>query len=131
MPIDYRIDHARRLVHATGHGTLADQDVFGYQREAWSQPGVAGYDELVDMSQVEHIIVPSTDRLKELVDLAAGMDPPHAPSKFAIVAPDKLAYDLARFFQAYRELDPRSTKQVNVFKTMAEALEWLGSEVPR
>jgi hypothetical protein len=75
--------------------------------------------------------VPSAGRLKELVDLAAGMDLPHTPSRFAIVAPDKLAYDLARFFQAYRQLDPRSTKQVNVFKTMPEALDWLVTEVRR
>lgn len=129
MPIEYRVDHERRLVHATARGTMTDADVFGYQREAWSRPDVAGYHELVDMSEVEHIIVPSAGRLKELVDLAAGMDLPHTPSRFAIVAPDKLSYDLGRFFQAYRELDPRSTKQINVFKTMPEALDWLEIEV--
>ncbi len=126
MPLDYRIDHARRLVLATGRGRLTDQEVFGYQRDVWSQPGVAGYDELVDMSDVDHVTVPTPERLKELVALAAGMDPPNIPSKFAIVAPDELHYDLGRFFKVYRELDPRSTKQVSVFKTMAAAAEWLG-----
>jgi len=80
------------------------------------------------MTRVEHVIVPSTERLKELVTLAAGMDPPNASSKFAIVAPDKLHFDLGRLFKAYRELDPRSTKEVNVFRSLPEALGWLGIE---
>ena len=126
MPIDYRIDHERRLVLATGRGRLTDQDIFGYQREVWSRSDVGGYNELVDMSGVEHVDVPSADRLKELVTLAAGMDLPDTASKFAIVAPDELHFDLARFFKAYRELDPRSTKQVSIFRTLAPALEWLG-----
>ena len=41
----YQIDHARRLVVARGKGVFADADVFAYQREDWSQPDVAGYDE--------------------------------------------------------------------------------------
>ena len=128
MPLDYRVDHTRRLVHAEARGDLTDHDVFGYQREVWSRTDVAGYDELVDMSKVGHIQVPSADRIKELVHLASGMDPRDPPSKFAIVAPDNLAHDLARYFQAYRELDPRSTKRVNVFRTMPEALGWLLEE---
>ena len=128
MPIDYRVDHTRRLVHATACEDLTDQDVFGYQYEVWSREEVAGYDELVDMTDVQHIEVPSSDRLKELVQLAAGMDLPNTPTKFAIVAPDRLSYDLARFFQVYRQIDPRSTKKVEVFRTMPEALDWLGTE---
>ena len=55
MPIVHRIDHERRLVVAEGRGIVTDQDVFGYQRDVWSRPEVAGYDELVDMSEVEDI----------------------------------------------------------------------------
>jgi hypothetical protein len=36
MPITYRIDNARRRVVATASGTLTEADVFGYQRDAWS-----------------------------------------------------------------------------------------------
>ncbi len=131
MPIDYHIDHDRRLVLARGHGRLVDQDVFGYQHEVWSRPDVRWYDELVDMIGVEHIEVPSTDRLKQLVDLASGMDLPGAPTKFAIVAQDEVATDLARFFRIYRELHPRSTKTVGVFESRRAALDWLGvSTIP-
>jgi hypothetical protein len=54
MPIDHHIDHDRRLVLAEGHGTVSADEIFRYQSEVWSRPDVAGYDELVDMSRVEH-----------------------------------------------------------------------------
>jgi hypothetical protein len=130
MPIRYHIDPTRRLVIASGHGRLTDQDVFGYQREVWSRAEVAGFDELVDMTEVERIDIPSSARLKELATLAAGMDLPHQSSRFAIVATDEVAMELARFFGIYRELDPRSTKQVSLFKTRAAALDWLGVGSP-
>ena len=126
MPIEYRIDHDRRLVLAEGRGRLTDQDVFGYQREVWCRSDVAGYDELVDMRGVEHIEVPSSDRMKDLVSLAAGMDLPAIASKFAIVATDEVASQLARLFSIYRQLDARSTKKVGVFDTMSAAFGWLG-----
>jgi hypothetical protein len=50
VPIDYLINHERRVVLARCRGVLTDEDVFGYQHEVWSRPEVAGYDELVDMS---------------------------------------------------------------------------------
>jgi hypothetical protein len=74
MPIEYRIDHGRRLVLTKGRGTLTDADVFGYQRDVWSRPDVAGYSELMDMGEVMHIAVPSHDRVRELAKLSAGMD---------------------------------------------------------
>jgi hypothetical protein len=125
MPLDYDVHHARRLVFATGRGTVTDQDVFGYQREVWSRPELAGYDELVDMRGVQHIVLPPAASIQELAELSAQMDTV-ARSKFAIVAPDNLSNALSRIYGAYRWLDDRSTKQVEVFRTMPEALAWLG-----
>jgi len=126
MPIEYTIDPARRLVLARGHGTLTHQDVFGYQREVWSRPEVAGYDELMDMSAVEHIALPSTDQVRQLAQLSASMDSPSHASRFAIVAPRHLAFGLGRMYEAYRSLEERSTKEVSVFRSMEEALAFLG-----
>jgi hypothetical protein len=125
MPIVYRVDHEARVVVAAGYGVFSDGDVFGYQREVWSRKDVEGYSELVDMTRVEKIALPSADRVKDLATLAAGMDPPHARSRMAVVAPDNLAFGLGRMFQAHRELDHRSTKEVGIFRTMEEALAFL------
>jgi hypothetical protein len=130
MPIHYQIDHDRRLVLARGEGKLTDQDVFGYQLEVWSRPDVGGYGELIDMSDVVQIVVPSAARMKELAQLAAGMDVPGSSSKFAIVASDELARQLGYMFKVYRQLDSRSTKSVSLFQSMADALHWLEVGAP-
>jgi hypothetical protein len=128
MPLEHRIDHRLRLVLTRAIGTLTDEEIFGYQREVWSRPDVAGYDELVDMSDVEHVAVPSTDRIAELASFSAAMDARAPASRFAIVAPRDYEFALGRMYGAHRELDGRGTKRVSVFRTRAEALAWLGLE---
>jgi hypothetical protein len=125
MPLDYVIDHERRVVTAKGHGTLTDEDFFAYQEDVWSRPEVNGYNELVDLSQVEHIALRSIDRLRELAKLSAGMDPRSSASRFAIVAPTGEAFGLARMYETYRSMEDSSTKQVGVFRTLEEALAFL------
>ncbi len=126
MPITYQIERSRRRVIATVRGTMTDADVFGYQRDVWLRPEVEGFDEIVDMTHVEHVElpVPSGERMRELASLSAEMDA-RASSRFAIVAPGDFAYGLARMYGAYRSFDRRSTKEVRVFRSMDEAVAWL------
>lgn len=128
MPIDYDIDHARRLVMACARGVMSDVEVFAYQRNVWTRPDVAGYDELMDLTEVEQIAAPSPagPRLSQLADLAAAQDQPASAGKLAIVAPSPLTFGMARMYQAHRELNERSTKRLGVFRAMDEALEFLG-----
>jgi hypothetical protein len=128
MPFVYRVDHEARVVLVVGRGVITDSDVFGYQKEVWSRPDVVGFDELVDMSLVTEIIVPSGDRVRDLATLSATMDDKNTKSRFAIVAPADVAFGLGRMYQAYRTLDRRSTKEVGVFRTMREALAFLRRE---
>lgn len=128
MPIEHEVDHKRRLVIAKGRGVLTDQDVFEYQRGVWSRPDVAGYDELIDMSDVGEIELPSLQRVRDLARLSASMDPAVPPSRLAIVAPKDFAFALGRLYEAHRGMDGRSTKTVSVFRSAGDALAWLGSE---
>ena len=128
MPIDFQVDHPRRIVFAWGRGTLTDQEVFGYQTEVWSLPEVEGYNELVDMTDVERIALPASARVEDLARLAARMDTGSSGARVAIVAPSDIAYGLGRMYQRLRELQVRSTRQVGVFRTLAEALQFLGIE---
>jgi hypothetical protein len=125
MPIQYRIHTELRRVVATAHGTLTETDVFGYQKAVWSRAEVAGFDEIVDMTAVEHVDlpVPSAERLRALAALSSAMDA--IASRFAIVAPGDLAYGLGRMYGAYRGLDRRSKKEVRVFRSFDEAVTWL------
>ncbi|HEX6791385.1 MAG TPA: hypothetical protein VF247_08765 [Candidatus Krumholzibacteria bacterium] len=128
MPITYQIDHDRRLVHARVTGTLTKEEAFGYQRGVWSDPQVRGYNQLIDASAMDKVDIPfpSADAMRELASLAASMDDPGVRTRFAIVATSAFAYGLARMYATYRALDPRSTRAVNVFRSVDEATEWLG-----
>jgi hypothetical protein len=128
LPIEYTIDHDHRLVTAIGSGTLTSEDIFTYQTDVWSRPEVAGYDELMDMTNVERIDLRSVDRIKRLAELSASMDTAAAQSKFAIVAPGDYAFGLGRMYESYRRLEGRSTKQVGVFRSEAEARTFLELE---
>jgi hypothetical protein len=128
MPLAHRIDHPLRLVLAWASGTLTDEEVFAYQNEVWSRRDVAGYDELVDMTAVEHVALPSIERVLDLAALSAGMDAKGSRSRFAIVAPRDFEFALGRLYGTHRELDGRATKRVSVFRSRPEALAWLGLE---
>ncbi len=128
MPLEYRIDLERRVVFATAARILSDEDVFAYQREVWSRDDLAGYDEVVDLGEVEDFVLSSDDRVRALAELASAMDVSGASSRLAIVAPRDLAYGFARMFETYRELNQRGSKSVSVFRSMQAALDWLGVE---
>ena len=125
MPIAYRIDYDARVVVTAGHGILTDADVFGYQREVSSRTDAVGFDELIDMTQVVEIQLPSIDRIKDLAKTAAAADRAGSKSRLAVVAPTDYAFALGRVFEAYRRLEPKSTKEVGIFRAMDEALAFL------
>ena len=126
MPLEHRIDHRLRLVVTRAVGTLTDDEVFAYQHDVWSRQEVAGYDELIDMSAVEHVAVPSPDRIVRLASVSAGMDVGMPPTRLAIIAPRDFEFGLGRMYGAHREMDSRNTKRVGVFRSRAEAQAWLG-----
>lgn len=130
MPLVFRLDREARVVVAAGYGTLTDDEVFEYQSKIFALEEAIGYNELVDLTHVTEIALPSTDRVRELASLAVGMDPTHGNSKLAIVAPGDLAFALGRMFQTTRGLDPKSTTEVGVFRTMSDALAFLRLERP-
>jgi hypothetical protein len=130
MPIYYTIDHERRLVVAAADGVVSDEDVFGHQREVWSRTELAWYDEIIDMTHATEIAVPHGGRVRDLAKLSASMDVSGPKSRFAIVAPGDLAFGLGRMFQAFREIEPESRKQVGVFRTLEEAMQFLGLKKP-
>src|SRR5262249_24064127 len=129
MPLRYTMDDDHHLVLATGHGVLTDQEVFEYKQSVWSLAKVAGYDELLDLREVERLEVPSTERLRELARLSAAMDV-KTPTKLAIVADDLVTSGVARMHEVMRRMDERSTKQVAVFRAVEEAIAWLKPPEP-
>jgi hypothetical protein len=125
MPIEFQIDHDRRLVSSKAVGKLAAEDLIRYQREVWSLPEVRGYDELIDMGGVGEIVSPDLDTIKDLVALSADMDDREVATKFAIVASDTFAHGMGQIYGLLRNINPRSTKKVRVFRTVRDARDWI------
>jgi len=130
MPIACRLDHDARVVVAVGHGVLTDRDVFDYQQGVWSRADVVGFDELIDMTRVTEVALPSADRVRDLASTAASMDAGAPRSRLAIVASTDFVYGLGRMFQVHRQLDANNTRVVGVFRTMDDALAFLGRTQP-
>ena len=126
MPISCRINHLRRVVLAAGHGTLTEQDVFTYQKTVWSRKDIAGYDELMDMTEVEKIVPPPTARIRQLAEVASKMESSNSTSKFAILAPSDVAYGYGRMFKAFRAYQDGGARNVEVFRTQQEVMVFLG-----
>ncbi len=126
MPLTYRIDPERRLIVTRCSGILKDQEVFGYQHEVWAREDVQGFDEIVDMTDITQIMLPSIERVRDLAELGARMSIGKPSSRLAIVAPGDLSFGLGRMFDSCRQSVAPGLKQVGVFRTKAEALAWLG-----
>ena len=125
MPIEYYIDLDRRLVLASASGKLTADDFFNYKRNVWSLPDVRGFNELVDASKAEEILSLTFENISELAKLSAYMDDKTSSTKLAIVASDTYLYGLGRLYEAFRDVNPGSTKKVSVFRSMQEAIDWI------
>ena len=125
MPVEYQIDHDQRLVQAKAFGVVTIQDLIAYQREVWSRKDVAGYDELLDASQIQKALDLTGDNLQEIAMLASSMDLEKGITKFAIVVSNDLYYGLGRMYETYRSLQKSNVKQVAVFRSVKDALAWI------
>jgi len=128
MTYSVSINRSRQIVWTTWANTLTDELLCEYKRSVWDDPSIIGYDELDDFRAVTALSV-TPPGLQRLASVAAGMDDPDCRSKAAIVASTDAGFGLARMYEAYRELEPGSTKEVAVFGDIKSAFAWLCPDV--
>ena len=128
VPIEYDIDFARRIVIVSPRGALTFEEITEYQRQVWTRPDIAGYNELVNMNEVTGINGDTINNVKQLAELSSAMDPSIGPSKLAIVATADFHYGMGRMYKVFRESHPGSPKQVQVFRDYEDAMCWLCSK---
>jgi hypothetical protein len=126
MPIDYRIDHEKRLVLACSFGKLTDDEILAYQQDVWSRIDVAGYNEMVDLTAVEEFDTLSASKMREIAALGASLDLKDETAKTAMIASPGLNYGISRMYEVFRQLEPATTRTVRTFVSREEALRWLG-----
>lgn len=122
MPYEVTLEHERRLARIRMWGAVTPDEVRGVVAEVNAQtrerPGLSQLADLRGLTSIAAI------RAGDVRAIAAGMLT--ASPRRAIVTADAATFGLARMFAAVRNLkDPE--EQIGVFRTMAEAEQWLGA----
>jgi hypothetical protein len=120
MPIDYEVDVAHNVVHATATGAVGDADFLDYVRRFLADSRIRpGYRELVDLTAASKGAISP-----ELFDLIADLDRQQPErlrgSRTAIVVPDSEGFELASTYGL------KAQAPVIVFTNIGVARTWLG-----
>ena len=120
MPVQWAIDHEKRLVRATVRGALTMADMRAYIREVMAAGGTS-YAKLFDASQATTFL--ATEDLetagKLIRDLAATNPGPIGP--VAVVVGAAELHVQAEFFEDIACVD----RPLRIFRDTASAQEWL------
>jgi hypothetical protein len=119
MPVSYEIDKQQRLVVCTATGVCTADDVLRFREQLLSDSRFdPDFSELVDATGVSRAEISP-----EQVRFVAEGSPFSANSRRALVAANDLGFALLRVYEIVRGL--RGDRQVQVFRSRAEALQWL------
>jgi predicted HAD superfamily Cof-like phosphohydrolase len=128
MPAQHNIDNNCRLITTLWFGGAVDSELIEaltkYQQDIKSQPKYFSYNEIVDFGQASSFKL-SNQGIMTLAHLATNTDSQGVKTKLAIVVNNSLAYGLGRMYVTYRSLVPRGIKDVRVFMSYHDALEWI------
>jgi hypothetical protein len=113
MPFTYTIDRESRIVYSLFSGIFTDTDVWQLIDRLRKDPEYdPDFDELIDCSAVtENRVTAGT----------LGAVESSSKPRRAVVAPSNANYGVSRMFQTLQ-----SKQKIEVFRTLAQAEEWLG-----
>ncbi len=121
MPIRYRVDHARGIVHTTLEGEISAEDLWQHATALASDPDTRECNELADLTGITGATASAGDVRAMGMQLLKS-DTNRPGGKFAMVAPTDVSFGMARLYQAHRE---HPSIEIRVFREREEALAWL------
>jgi 23S rRNA C2498 (ribose-2'-O)-methylase RlmM len=121
MAITSHIDQKVGLITSVITESLTDDDINTYLIDLWTNPATATLSTLCIIQpgtilQVTRAALQSSGVLNDYRNIDRRVH------RVAIVAPEDVAYGLARMYEAYQAGSPSQTR---VFRAEAEALAWL------
>ncbi len=123
MPISYRIDESRNLVLTAATGVLTDAEVLEHKERLLRDPEFRhGMAELTDVRAVARLEV-TPEGIRRMVGFDSREGAGTENHRLAIVASHDFIFGMARMYQTQAEL---YRPEVGVFRTLDEALGWLG-----
>ena len=127
MPVKHHIDNKAKLIFTTWEGEAIDiefiEAIKKYQNDIQSQPEYIDYNEVVNLSKVTNIKL-TTEGIKIIGEIASKTDQNRVGRKLAFIVGSNLAYGLVRMYEIYRNLAKNADKELRVFKTAKDAIEW-------
>ena len=127
MPAKHHVDTESRIIMTTWEGDAVDTEfieaIQNYQKEIQVNPEYVAFNEVVDFRDVTSIKL-SPKGLKTIGRIAVKTDELKTNSKLALIVTSGIAFNLARIYASYRNLERNSGKEIRIFKNEAEALEW-------
>jgi len=125
MPISYRIDPSRALVLTEAWGSLTDADILAHKDRLLKDPAFRpSMVQLSDVRRVEDLQV-TRDGVAAMVQHDVTHAVHRGGHRLAIVISLDVVFGMARMYQIMSE---QNDSTVGVFRTMEEAMVWLGVE---
>lgn len=124
VPISYRIDPERRLIHTTCAGEVTLEDVWDHFETLARRPGLPErLDVLLDLRPTASL--PTGKQMRSAAGSAALLSSQLVWGACAVIASSDALFGMARVFQAYAE---GLFERVAVFRDLAEATAWLAGD---
>jgi len=124
MPINTLYDHERRLIKTTCSGKIGHQDFFNYQKTAWLEPNITGFNELIDFSDADLSDICFSD----LITIAQKTPKIYSlskDSKLALVTSTDHQKQQIEFYISARSIAEASDRPTKNFNSLSDALNWL------
>ena len=119
MPAGYTIDLERSLVLSRGWGVLTDRELLAHVRTLTADPRFAqNFCQLGDLRDVTDVQITAAT-IREMVRL----NPFWAGARRALVVTSDVVFGMARMYQILRDESP---DELEIFREMDGALQWLG-----
>lgn len=122
MPFTWRIDHERQLVVARADGRIVLDELQAYYSACFGSEETAGYDELGLATGAPAMDVDAAGF--RAVMGSRGHHPSGRPARVAIVVDQDASYAAGRVGGAV--MSEGDAVEMQVFRTLPSALEWLG-----
>ncbi len=120
MPITYEVDHKAERVRVVGAGEVRIEDMVAVLSELADTRCLA-YNQCFDARRVTLVL--SAEEIRGLVSLTARLREEHGHARTAFIAESDVSFGLARM---YATLAADSDRGFMVYRTMDEAMAWLG-----
>lgn len=117
-------DHKNRILNTVCTGFITLHDIEHYQRTAWLDPAIYGYNELFDLTASDFSEVSFSDLLTVAKNASKLyiLDP---NSRFAFLTATPHHEELAKFYITARSMTDGPSRDLKQFSSHTKALEWL------